>query len=149
MTNYYLNIKDNFNLENIKTAKNILDNYYREEKNNIILPTINNTFSNFSNKSYEIIEVNQTYLDKIKQNLYTEKLSIKSASKEQVKNVIQNLNDSKTGITKIISNIENVFKANIDIEDNGYFISQKELNEKKIIYDENYEKLINLTYFTK
>ena len=146
VSNYYLNIKDNFNLENIKTAKNILDNYYIKEKINIIIPTINNILSNFSNKSYEIIEVNQTNLDKIKQNLYKEKLSIKSVSKEQVKNVIQNLNDSKRGIDTIISNIENVFKDNIDTEDNGYFISQKKINENKKIYDENYEKLINLTH---
>ena len=49
-------------------------------------------------------------------------------------------------IKKIISNIENEFKDNIDTEENGYFISQKEINENKIIYDENYEKLINLTH---
>ena len=146
VSNYYLNIKDNLNLENIKIAKNILDNYYINEKNNFVLPKINNTLWKFSNKSYEIIEVNQTNLDKIKQNLYTEKLNIKSANKEQVKSVIQNLNESKTAIDKIISNVENEFKDNIDTEKNGYFISQKEINENKIIYDEIYEKLINLTY---
>ena len=145
VSNYYLNIKDNLNLEIINTSKNILDNYYINEKNNFVLPKINNTLWKFSNKSYEIIEVNQTNLDKIKQNLYTEKLSIKSANKEQVRNVIQNLNDSKTRINKIISNIEKNFKDNIDTEDNGYYISQEEINENKIIYDENYEKLINLT----
>jgi hypothetical protein len=141
VVNYYLNIKDNLNLEIINNAKNILDNYYINEKNSFILPAINNILWNFTNKSYEIIEVNQTNLDKIKQNLLTEKLSIKSANKEQIKNVIQNLNDSKTGINKIISNIENAFKDNIDLQENGYFISQKEINENKIIYDEIYEKL--------
>jgi hypothetical protein len=146
VSNYYLNIKEIINLQNIKPAKNILDNYYIKEKNNFILPAINNTLSNFSNKSYEIIKVNQTDLDKIRQKLYAGKLSIDSANKEQIKNVIQNLNDSKIGINKIISNIENAFKDNIDIQDNGYFISQKDINENKIIYDENYEKLINYTY---
>jgi len=146
VSNYYLNIEESINLENIETAKNILDNYYRKEKNNTILPTINNTLSNFSNKSYEIIKINQTYLDKIKQKLSTGKLTIGKANKEQIKNVIQNLNDSKIGIDKIISNIEKGFKDNIGTQDNGYFISQEDINKKKKIYDENYEKIINLTY---
>ena len=146
VSNYYLNIKESIDLENIKTAKNVLDNYYIIEKNNFILPTINDTLSNFSNKSYEIIKVNQTDLDKIKLKLSTGKLTIDSANKEQIKNIIQNLNDSKIGINKIISNIENAFKDNIDTQDNGYFISQKDINRNKIIYDENYEKIINFTY---
>ena len=146
VSNYYLNIRDNLNLENITTAKRILDDYYIKEKNNFILPIINDALFNFSNKSYQIIDVNQTNLDKIGKKLSTGKLTIKSANKEQVNNVIQNLNESKTGINKIISNIGNSFRDNIDTKDSGYFISQKEINENKIIYDQNYENFINLIY---
>ena len=132
---YYLNSTTNSFINN---TKNIIENYEKNEKDSII-PKINLMINDFeenfmSSINKEINLVNNLY-NKIKNKQY----SINNTNNEDYKKILSNLDNSNYYINKILSEIENKIEKKINLNNNGYFISDNDLQAKK----ESYSKIIN------
>ena len=143
ISSYYLNFSNNPYSEKIEAAKKIIDSYYIDEIN-LIMPSVNGLINEFSENNTNLIKSIQTYLDKIVDNLDSGTLSINLANNEDVKNVIRNLYNSKLKVNEIISNIGETLKNSIHIQENGYFESEKLLEDNKKDYGKVCEDAINI-----
>ena len=131
-TNYCLNNTNNSFVGVVENAKNILDNYYIDEKN-LIVGLLNEIFNNFSNNAINSINNGHYLLDNITNRLEDESVIIKRGDIVQIRNVIDNLYNTKILEKKIIPKIIEAMNKNI-ILSNGYLITQKVINDNKNAY---------------
>ena len=134
ISSYYLNNTDTSYVDIISKAKEILNNYYINEKNKIE-PIINELIDNFAQNNLNSIENELSYLEKIKNKLDNEEMSISLVTDvAEIKNTIKNLYNSEILVNNIMSNTKEIFKKSINLQDTGYFISQKDLESNQEIY---------------
>ena len=128
VSSYYLNNTDTSYIDIINKAKEILDNYFIKEKE-LILPLVNNMLNKFDNESLDSIKSIQSTFDILVDNLDKGNLIINLASVEETKNVITNIYNSKIKVNEIIKNIIEKFNKSIGIQENGYFETEKTIND--------------------
>ena len=142
---YYLNNTDTSYYEFIQQAKNILDNYYINEKN-LIEPLVNEMLDKFYKNTTNKLEKYQSQLDIISDKLDKGEITISLASNDDYKNAIENIYNSKIKINEIIETIKNKFLECLNLQSNGYFETQKELDENKQSMESISQKAINMAY---
>ena len=143
VSSYYMNITNDSYSDTIENAKKIIDSYYIDELN-LTLDSVNGVINEFSKNNTQSIKSIQTTLDKIVDNLQSGTLSIILASNEEIKQVINNLYNSKIKVNEIISNIAEILKGSINIQENGYFESEKLLEDNKNNYGKICEDAIEI-----
>ena len=146
ISSYYLNDTDTSFIDIIKKAKDIMDNYYQKEKE-LIEPLVDEIINDFPNKvMFDQLKNIQSILDSFLSRLESGSLLINLASNEDYKNVIKNLYNSNIKLNEIISNVQQQFKECINLQSNGYFETQKELEQKRKSYGEICERAMNISY---
>ena len=124
---YYLNNTDTSFVDIIQKAKEILLNYNINEKR-VIQPLVDKMLNEFYNDSIISTEKEQKKLDILVEQLDSQKLNINLGNKEDSKNVIDNINNSKMKVIEILKGIVDIFNNSIGYQDSGYFESQKDLD---------------------
>jgi hypothetical protein len=104
IASYYLNYTDTSYYKSIKNATNILENYYKNEKQ-FIYPLVSEIFSKFYNNSIKCIENYQVDLDKISERLNDGNLTIALASLEDYQKTISNIYNTKQLAYEIVETI--------------------------------------------
>ena len=143
VSSYYMNSTNDSYSNTIEDAKKIIDSYYIDEVN-LALDSVNGLLNEFSKNNTQLIKSIQTTLDKTVDNLQSGTLSITLASNEEIKEVINHLYNSKIKVNEIISNIEEILKSSINIQENGYFESEKLLEDNKNNYGKICEDAIKI-----
>ena len=127
ISSYYLNNTDTSYVGIIETAKDILNNYYKNEKK-LIEPLVNELINNFSENCINSINKEISTIEKVQQKLDKGEVSINLINNnDEIKQTITNLYNSKNKINDIISNVKEIFKRSLNLQNNGYFITQKDL----------------------
>ena len=126
----------------IERSNEILDNYYIYEKDKIE-NLLNELYDKFITKSSQSIENGQSYLDNIINRLENESVVINRGDENDIKNVIENLYNSKIEEKKVITNVFEILKKNI-ILSNGYLVSQNVIEQNKEFYSPIGESAINI-----
>ena len=145
ISTYYLNHTSTSYVEIIEKAKNILDNYYKEEKL-LIEPLINTIVAEFSKKTSESIKDIQKTLRDTMDQIDNGKTTINLASNDDIRNAIRYLYNSEINANEIITKVEQKFKETMNLQSNGYFESQTEINNYKNTYERISQKAINISY---
>ena len=145
ISSYYLNDTDNSYYKLIQNAKDVLDNYYENEKN-LILPLVNHLIDNFYEKTQELATKNQSNLDELSDRLSSGDTTILLANSEDYKKCINNIYNTKIKVNQIIETIKNQFEKSINLQSNGYFENQKELDDNNQSYSQISEKAISIAY---
>jgi hypothetical protein len=141
---YYLNHTDTSYSDIIEKSKEILENYYIKEIN-LIMPLVNKLLIKFYNESVVKIKIEQSTLDVIVEKLKNGNLSINSGSYEETKKIIDNINNSKILINDIIINIIEKFNNSIGILDNGFFETQKSIDDNNEAFSKIVEEAISIS----
>jgi len=142
---YYLNDTDTSYYEFIQIAKDILDNYYKKEKN-LIEPLVRENLDKFYKNTIDKLEKYQSQLDFISDKLDNRKIIISSATNEGYRNAIENIYNSKIKANEIIGTVKNKFLECLNFQSNGYFETQKELDENKQSMEPKSQKAMNMAY---
>ena len=145
ISSYYLNNTDTSYYEIIQEAKNILDNYYKNEKN-LIYPLVNDMLENFEKNTINIIEKYQNMLDSISERLNDGNLIILLANNEDYQQAIKNIYNTKLNANEIIETVKNKFLESINLKSNGYFETQNEINENAQSYGQKSENAVTISY---
>ena len=146
ISSYYLNDTDTSYVEVIKQAKEIMDTYYIKEKE-FIEPLIDDMLNSFPETTFiEPLKNIQSSLDKICSKLDSGELLINLASNDDYKKTINNLYNSKIKVDEIITNVKQKFKESINIQSNGYFETQKEIESNEKSYGKISERAMNISY---
>ena len=143
IASYYCGLKDSNNtlVSKIEEAKNILDNYYIDEKN-LIERELNYLFNNFSELSNNLITNEHYFFNNITNRLEEEGVKIQKGDEDDIKNVIANLYNTKLLENNFVNKIIENMKKNI-ILSNGYLISQQVIDSNKNSYSPIGENLLN------
>ena len=146
ISSYYLNDTDTSYVEIIQQAKEIMDNYYINEKN-LIEPLVDEMLNNFAkNAIFNNLKNIQETLEQISERIDNGDLQISFASNDDYKNVIKNIYNANNKVDEIIKNIQNKFKESINLQSNGFFETQKEINNNKQSYSLISERAMNISY---
>ena len=145
ISSYYLNDTDTSYVNVIQQAKEILDNYYIKEKE-LIEPLVDQMLSNFSEYTIDSLKNIQSSLGIISDKLDSGNIIIDLANAEDYKNVIRNIYNSNNKVNEIIINVKEKFKDSINIQINGYFETQKEINQHKKTYGEKSQRAMNISH---
>ena len=130
--------------EIIQSAKNILDNYYKNEKK-LISPLIEKILEKYYNNAKNSIEKYQTMLDNISDRLSDGNLLINLANTEQYQTAITNIYNTKIKVNEIIETIKTKFQESIKLQSNGYFETQHEIEQNSQSYGEKSEKALKIS----
>ena len=146
ISSYYLNDTDTSYVDIIKEAKEILDNYYINEKN-LIQPLVEKMLNDFPKKTLiESLKNVQNSLDQISERIDKGNLLITFASNDDYKNVIKNIYNANNKVNEIIKNVQSKFENSLNIKSNGYFENQYELDNNNHLYGKISERAMNISY---
>ena len=145
IASYYLNYTDTSYYKSIKNATNILENYYKNEKQ-FIYPLVSEIFSKFYNNSIKCIENYQVDLDKISERLNDGNLTIALASLEDYQKTISNIYNTKQLAYEIVETIKSTFENSINLQPNGYFETQNEIDNNNKTYGKINERALSIAY---
>jgi hypothetical protein len=145
IASYYLNYTDTSYYKLIKNATNILENYYKNEKQ-FIYPLVSEIFSKFYNNSIKCIENYQVDLDKISERLNDGNLTITLASLEDYQNTINSIYNTKQLAYEIVETIKSTFENSINLQPNGYFETQNEIDNNNKTYGKINERALSIAY---
>ena len=106
-------------------------------KKNLILPLVNNIINKFYENAINYLRKYQNQLDQISDRLDNGNISISLANLEGYHQAINNIYNAKSKANEIIETIKSKFLECIDLQSNGYFETQNELEENacQIIWD--------------
>ena len=146
ISSYYLNDTDTSYVDIIQQAKEIMDNYYINEKN-LIEPLVDEMLNNFvKNAIFDNLKNIQESLELVVEKIDNGELQITLASNDDYKNVIKNIYNANNKVNEIITNVQTKFKESINLQSNGYFETQKEINNNKQSYGQISERAMNISY---
>ena len=126
----------------IEKANNILENYYIEEKK-LIEPLLNNRLDLFLNNSNEKINNGHYIFDNITNRLEDQSVVINRGDENDIRVVIDNLYNTKILEKQIPESIVEYMKKNI-IQSNGYFVTQKFIEDNNRSFVPIRENAINI-----
>ena len=145
IASFYLNDTDTSYYDILSQVKNILDNYYINEKN-LILPLVNNMLEKFYDNTISDLEKYQTMLENISDRLDSGNLTISLADIEGYQKTLNNIYNSKNKANEIIETIKSKFNTCINLQPSGYFESQNELDENAKSFGLVSEKANKIAY---
>ena len=126
ITTYYLNHTSSSYINTIKDAKNILENYFKNEYD-FIYPMIQSLLKEFEDTSIDALQKEIKIIKNLYNKLVNRNYTIDYANEDDYKNIILNLYNSNNYITEIINKIKEYFNEKIGIKDSGYFISNYDI----------------------
>ena len=141
ITTYYLNYTSLSYVDTVHEAKNILDNYYINEKN-ILMEKIEKILNNFENSTNYAIDNDVKIITILYNNLENRTYTIESNNEEDYEKIIQNLNDSKICVANIINKVKEFIYNEIGLKENGFFSSNGEINSN----NNTFSPIISETY---
>ena len=126
ITTYYLNHTSSSYVDTVQNAQNILENYYINEKN-LILSFTDELLNKFEQSMHSTLEKELKTIDILYNNLLNGSYSLESGIEEEKEKLIINLENSKSYVSKIINRVKALINGKLGLKDNGYFISNKDL----------------------
>ena len=145
ISTYYLNNTESSYYEIIQKAKNILDNYYKEEKN-LIYPLVNTQIEKFYKKAVESFQKYQTMIDDISERLNDGNLIITLANTIDYQKAVENIYNTKIKVNEIIDTVKSKFEECINPYSNGYFESEKEIEENNKSHSSTGDNALKISY---
>ena len=146
ISSYYLNNTDTSYVSIIQQAKEIMDNYYINEKEKIE-PLVDVMLNNFPETTLiDELKNIQASLNKISDKIDNGNLEINLANPTDYQNAIKNIYNANIKVDEIINNVKGKFKESINLQSNGYFEAQKEIDSNKQSYGQISERAINISY---
>ena len=127
---YYLNDTSDSFVDIIENALELLLNYYKNEDDKIT-SNINYLIGNFTqkfNKSIEKERIQINNLLEILENNYMN-ISIENGSEEDKNLLVANLRDSNNIMGSFITKIEELIRNQMNLKENGHFITDNEIKE--------------------
>ena len=109
----------------INDAKNILLNYYENEKD-LIIPKVKELLANFENITIESLERQINLVNNLNNKLDSKELTIVNSTDEDYRKIIVNLHNSNNYINNIITLFKKKVENEMDLK-NGYFISEYDI----------------------
>ena len=145
ISSYYLNNTDESYYEFIQNASNILSNYYINEAE-LITQKVNPMLENFYSNVAKIVAKCQDDLDEINERLNSGDLTIVHSTNEVYQKVIKNIYNTKLKANEIIKTVRNKFQESINLQSNGYFETNKEIEENNKTYNQVCERALSISY---
>ena len=127
ISTYYLNNTNNSYLSNIEAAEKILMNYYKDEYN-LINPEVEKTLKEFEDSITNSLQKQNIIINSLYEKIENGNYTIEDANPEEIKVIKNNLNYIKNYMNEIISKIEEKVKKEMEIKDNGYLLSDYDIN---------------------
>ena len=145
ISSYYLNADNDYPyIDFVSNIQSIIDDYHFEEKN-IIEKLLYTMFMNYSIKFVDSLRTINNLLDKIINRLSNKSMSINKGNDNDINEVKNYLSNTKMQVYEIMPTIENILRNGIDIQSNGYFETQQEIDNTKKIYVEISNKINNIS----
>ena len=145
ISTYYLNNTDSSYYEIIQKAKTILDNYYKNEKN-LIYPLVDTVLKRFYKNAISGMEKYQSMIDTISERISEGNLTIALAKTEDLQKAIKYIYNTKIKANEIISTVKNKFEECINPNSNGYFETQKEIEQNNKTYGKIGDNAVKISY---
>ena len=127
ITNYYLNNTSSSYINIIQNIRDILNNYFIKEYEEVF-PKIKEIMNLLELNSNETLKEELNSLQNLYINLKQKIYSINLITKSELQNVLSNLESSLQYPTNIIEGIKNYINEILNLKENGYFISNEEIN---------------------
>jgi len=143
ISTYYLNHKSASYISIIEKAKKILTNYYKFEYN-LISQKVDIIIKEFEKKITESVAKEKKMIYKLYEKILNNNCIIKQANDEDVKTILNNLNYTKNYLNKIKEKIIENLGKEMEIKENGYFISDNDINSKQESFSKIIEKTIKI-----
>ena len=145
ISSYYLNNTDESYYELIKNASNILNYYYKNEAE-LITNKVNPMLEYFYGNVTKIVAKCQDELDEINERLNSGDLTIVHSTNEDYQKVITNIYNTKLKANEIIETVRNKFQESINLQSNGYFETNKEIEDNNKTYNQVCERALSISY---
>ena len=139
---YYMNHTSTSYVNTIIEAKNILMNYYINEKD-LIIPKVDKILKDFEQIVKESIQKQVNLVNNLNSKFENNNLTIKDANEEDYKKIITNLDNSNKYINNIIVLFKNKVEKEIDLK-NGYFISKYDIEQNSEIFNRTIEESLKI-----
>ena len=127
ISTYYLNNTNSSYLSNIEIAERILMNYYKDEYN-LINPEVEKVLKVFEDSITDSLKKQNIIIDNLYEKIENGDYSIEDANVEEIKTIKNNLYYLKNYMNEIINKIETKVKKEMDIKDNGYLLTDYDIN---------------------
>jgi len=155
ITTYYLNSSTESYVDKIDEVEEILNNYYKDSYNKTYDP-ISIMFSEFEQSYIETLKSPSKLINNFISKLENKAYTIDYASDEDFKNMISYLYNSNKITNDIIDRIKEYINKEIGLKNNGYFISNNEIEKNENSFNpviteakEQAKKLDNDEYIDK
>ena len=139
ISNYYLNNNTSYPYINIiNKVKNILFNYYKNEKD-LITPKIELIIKELENNLKASIGKESNIIKDLYLKIKNKNITIENANDEDYTKILSSISNSNNYINNIINNLENKIKNEIKLKDSDYFITNYEIKSN----NESFNYIIN------
>ena len=139
ITNYYLNDTSASYVNIIKKMKSILNNYFIDEYN-LIYQKIENLMLSFKESTNDSLKKNLSYIKELYNNLLDGSYIINNITDQDFEKVLSNLDNSYKYPKDIIIKINNYIIEMSQIKENGYFISDEDIDNFNKTFISLFEK---------
>jgi len=129
-------------INTITQARDILMNYYQNEKD-LIVPKVEKILEQFENVTVESLEKQINLIRNLTERLENKDLAINNTNEEDYKKIIVNLHNSNDYIGKIINLFKKKVENEMDLKD-GYFISTYDINSKNETFSRTIEEALEI-----
>ena len=143
ISTYYLNHTSTSYISIIEKAKIILANYYKNEYN-LISQKVDIIIKEFEIKLSESVEKEMKSIDNLYEKILNKNFTINKANDEDMKTILNNLNFTKNYLNKIREKIIVNLKKEMNIKENGYFLSDYDINSKQESFSKIIEKAMKI-----
>ena len=127
ITNYYLNNTSSSYVNIIQKMKEVLDNYYKNEYN-IIYPKVQEVIALFEESTQDSLKKELSSLNDLCEKITNKIYSINNINNDQYQTVVLNFQNFNKYTNDIINYIKNYIIEIINIKENGYFTSGRDIN---------------------
>ena len=138
ISTYFLNNTPSSFIDTINEASEILMNYYKNEKK-IILDKLQEPLNLFESRIKESINKEEKIINSLYSKLENEQINITNGNEDDYRNLKLNLYNTKKYILDIITKGKEKIEKEMDLKDNGYFISNYDLESNNDSYFQTIE----------
>ena len=144
ISTYYLNNTPNSFYDIIKESQSLLSNYYIDEEN-LIFSEVDLLINNFTTSLNDSIKSEQIKIDNLLEKLEKENITIENGGEEDKNLLFNNLKESKDIIASIISKVTELIKKEMNLKENGHFISDYDISSTNKSYYADLEETLELS----